>query len=139
MPARRQRAGRTILSIPVRPPARPVSLDECQGVVGQIIDDEAFTAHHLPVVLQDRFEVLYPVAGAESVELVELPRVRMTGILRTIVPFAEGTGQREKSRFHSSDMNHVIRLAPDAMLAPPQLSIMTGMAPKFGVHVTNSV
>ena len=65
-------------------------LDERDGVVGEVVGDEALAVHELPVVLQRRVEVVAPVAGGEAVVLVEAAAVRMVGLLRAVVPFAEG-------------------------------------------------
>ena len=67
-------------------------LDERQRVVRQIVDDEPLAADELAVVFQDRIEIVSPVAGAESVVLVEAPGVGMVRVLRAVVPFAESAG-----------------------------------------------
>ena len=59
-------------------------------MVGQIVGDVSLAADQLPVVLQDRVEVLPPVAGGEAVEFVEAAGHGMVGILGAVVPFAEG-------------------------------------------------
>ncbi len=66
-----------------------ILLDERQGVVGQIVDDVSLSSDDFAVVFEDRIEVVAPVARAEAVILIESAAVRMVGVLRAVVPFAE--------------------------------------------------
>ena len=67
--------------------------DELHRVIGQVVDDEAFAADEPAVVLQDRAEVVAPVAGAEAVILLEAAGVRVIRILHAVVPLPERGGR----------------------------------------------
>src|SRR5437764_1104119 len=69
-----------------------VLLDEFDRVLGEVINDESFALNEFAVVFERRVEVAAPVAGGESVVLVEAARVGMVRPLAAVVPFAECAG-----------------------------------------------
>ncbi len=62
-------------------------------MIGEVINDKPIASHLLAVVIQRRAEVVAPMAGGESVVLVESAVVGMVRSLRTVVPLAERTGR----------------------------------------------
>ena len=69
-----------------------IAFDESNGVVGEVIDDEAVAPNLAAIVIEGRAEIVSPVTGGESVIFVEPAIVGMVGRLGAVVPFAERAG-----------------------------------------------
>src|SRR5262249_57457705 len=69
-----------------------VLVDKGERVVSEVVGDVTVAADHPAVVVERRAEVLAPVAGGETVVLVEPAGVRVIRVLCAIVPLAERPG-----------------------------------------------
>ena len=70
---------------------RRVIANEFDRMIGEVICDKALASDGLAVSFQGRGEVVAPVPRAKPIELVKASGVGVVGVLRPVVPFAEGT------------------------------------------------
>src|SRR5688572_1901331 len=70
-----------------------VFIDEGQRVVGEIVGDEAFSAHWLAVAFEGWIEIFAPMTGGEAVVFFKAPGVRMIRPLAAVMPFSKGSGR----------------------------------------------
>ena len=69
------------------------TVPEVKRVFGKVVCDEPFATHSFAIVIQRRAEVVPPVAGAESVELVKAASVRVIRVLHAVVPLSKCSGR----------------------------------------------
>ncbi len=58
-----------------------VLLHKLEGMVGEVVDDESLAPDNLAVVLENRAEIVAPVAGREAIILVEAAGVGVVASL----------------------------------------------------------
>ena len=67
-----------------------VCFNEVHRSIRKVVDDKAISFYDLAIVFQHRAVVVAPMPGAESVILIESPRVWMVRGLHSVVPLSEG-------------------------------------------------
>ena len=66
-----------------------VHLDKLNCRICQRIDDKPIRLHHRTVVIEGGVKVIVPVPSTKAKKLIETLPVRVVGVLRAVVPFAE--------------------------------------------------